>query len=549
MKELVISYLQKVTKLSKKELSDLIESPPNPALGDYAFPTFSLAKKLKKNPVEIAKDLASKKFPGTNFDKIEVKGPYVNFFINKKLLAEQTLKAIQKQKDKYGSSNSGKGKKLLIEHTSINPNASPHVGRARNALIGDAITRLFKFEGFKVETHYFVNDVGKQIALLVLGAEKRKNAKFKDLLDIYVKINKEMETNPKIEKKAFELLNKLENGDKKIKAQFKKVVDTCIKGQSKILDKLDIKFDHYDYESEYLWNNKTKQTLALLKKTKKVFQDEEGRTILNQEGYNLPLRSPVLVLTRADNTSLYPLRDITYTIEKMKKNKNNIIVLGEDQKTYFKQIEAALDLLKSSAPRAVHYSFVLLKEGKMSTRKGQVVLLEDFMNEAVAKAKSGLSKRKGNMENAEAIAYAAIKYSILKIDPLRNVIFNLSTALAFEGDTGPYLLYSYARARSILRKAKNKGKFTIKDLNPSEKKLILQLNSFPEVVEKAHRFLSPSIIANYAFQLSQNFNEFYHTTKVIGSKEESERLAIVDAFSQVLKNSLSLLGIQAIERM
>lgn len=555
MKEIIASIILKEVKthLKREEIERTVEIPPSSELGDFAFPCFMLAKALKKNPVEIAKEL-SKKIKSSEFEKIEAKGPYLNFFINRKSAAEDIIKEIQKQKDKFGSSDMGKGKKALVEHTSINPNASPHVGRARNGIIGDSFVRLLRFLGFKVETHYFVNDVGKQISMLVLGAEGKRNVKFDELLGLYISINKKVESNPNLEKKIFDLLNKLENGDKEVREKFRKIVEVCVDGQSKILNELGIKYDSFDYESDYLWNKKTDEILARLKKTGKLFEDDEKRLVLNQEGYNLPLKSPVLVLTRADKTSLYPLRDIAYTLDKLKINKdNNYLVLGEDQKTYFKQLAAALDLLGSPAPKVIHYSFVLLSEGKMSTRQGNVVLLEDFMKDAIEKARKELKKRYSKIDEkrAKAIAYASIKYSLLKVDPDKNVTFDLEEALSFEGNTGPYLLYTYARARSILAKAEYNAKkaYSLSGLSDKEKELILGLGKFSEVVQNAYHNLSPNLIANYAYEIAQQFNEFYHSEQVIGSEKEQFLLILVDSFSQVLKNALLLLGIETIEKM
>ena len=230
----------------------------------------------------------------------------------------------------------------------------------------------------------------------------------------------------------------------------------------------------------------------------------------------------------------------------------NIIVLGEDQKVYFQQLKATLDILGFASPTPIHYSFVLLTDGKMSTRKGNVVLLEDFMKEAINKANEEIKKRyeKADMQTAKMIAYGAVKYAILKVSNEKNVVFDLDSALNFEGDTGPYLLYSYARARSILKKAKYRSKkFTNKGISQKEKQLIIKIGDFQDIVAHAYSTFSPNLIANYAFELAQNFNEFYHACPVIGSENEDFRLCLVDASSQVLKNALSLLGIEVIEKM
>src|SRR3989338_3694226 len=233
-KELILNFLKKETNLENIEL----EIPPNPEMGDYAFPCFVLAREWKKSPNEIAIELGKKFKPSGLITSAKAVGPYLNFFVNKNKIAETTIKEILKQKEKNGSSGMGKGKKVLLEHTSINPNASPHVGRARNALIGDSIVRILKFQGYKVETHYFVNDVGKQIAMLVLGAEGKKNVAFKDLLRIYIEINKKID-----------------------------------------------------------------ETLKRLEKTGKLFIDGFNRWVMDQKGYGLGMKIPVLVMTRGDGTS------------------------------------------------------------------------------------------------------------------------------------------------------------------------------------------------------------------------------------------------------
>lgn len=545
-----MDFRAEIEKLLKKEVGEVkLEVPPDSSMGDFALPCFSIAKILKKNPVELAKELASK-IKSKYIDRIGVKGPYLNFFVNKGILAKDTVSEILKKKEKYGSSGIGKKEKMLIEHTSINPNASPHVGRARNALIGDSLTRIFRFQDYKVEVHYYVNDIGKQIAMLVLGAKGKVT--FNDLLKVYVKFNQDLKKDPLLEKKVFELLAKLEKGEKKVKKQFKDIVDICIKGQTKILGELGIKYDCFDYESKYLFNKDTKKILKAYKKTGRLTMDEAG-TILDLSDYGLEMRNPVLVLTRSDGTSLYGLRDIAYNIEKLKIAKNNLIILGEDQKLYLQQVKAALDILGLKAPRVLHYSFILLQEGKMSTREGNVVLLEEFMSEAKKKALAELKKRgRADEKTAEMIGYGALKYSILKVNPDKNVLFDWDVALNFEGDSGPYIQYSYARACSILSKEKSKGNAKL-DLLKEEKeiKLVDKLSKFPEIVLEATNNLKPQVIAVYLNELAKAFNEFYHECPVLKAEKgiKNARLALVDAARQVLKNGLYLLGIEAPGKM
>ncbi|MBS3066650.1 arginine--tRNA ligase [Candidatus Pacearchaeota archaeon] len=557
MKDIIVSLLIKNTKLQKAEIEKIIEIPPNYEMGDYAFPCFTLSKTLKKNPVEIALELSrvlSKKLP-KEISKVENKGPYLNFFIERKILAKEII--TQALNESYGSEK--QGNKIIIEHTSVNPNASPHVGRSRNSIIGDSIVRILKFLGNKVETHYYVNDVSKQIAMLALAY--KKGDKFSDMLNNYIKISKKVSENSKLEKEIFELLEKFESKDKKTVALFKEIVDICVKGQKEIFSKFGIEFDYFDYESEYV-GKYSEDILKKFEKTGKLFKDDEGRLVLDlaHTPITRKMKAPVFVLARSNGTGLYGLRDISYTIEKMNKlkgtNGRNIIILGEDQKLYFEQIAESLKLLGYNSPEVVHYSFVLLQDSetgkakKMSTRRGELVLLEDFYNETIKRATSEIKKRE-TKGDPKKIAVGAIKYAMLRNDNDKNIIFSWEHSLNFEGDSGPYLQYSYARASSILKKLKNKrtSKYDIPKINESELKLVKLISNFPETLKKASQTLNPSLIANYSFQLAQSFNEFYHSSQVLGSEEETFRLKLVESFRNTLRNSLGLMGIEVMDEM
>ena len=558
-KQIIAKILEKETKLPKGEVDTLIETPPSSEFGDYSFPCFMLANPknyddmwkdvekdffTKKNPAEIAshlKDKIKNNLP-KEIEKIETKGPYLNFFVSKELLAKEIINI---------NENFGRGKqnqKVLLEHTSVNPNASPHLGRIRNSVIGDSIYRILTFLGNKVERHYYVNDVSKQIAMLALVF--KPTDKFEDLLKKYVDISKKIEKNPELEKKVFEMLHKFEHKDKQTTQLFKKIVDTAVQGQKKLFSEAGIEFDYFDYESKYL--DESKHILEELKKTGKTFVDKENRLILDLKDTQLitKMKSPVIVLTRSDGTGLYITRDLAYTIEKCKKGKNTI-VLGEDQKLYFEQLCETLKLLNKPCPEVIHYSFVLLQGiGKMSTRKGELVLLEEFLDAAEKKANQEIKKRK-TKGDAKKVAIAAVKYSLLRNENNKNMTFNLEESLKFEGNTGPYLQYTYARASSILRKAKNKKQAVKipKQLTNKEIELIVQISKFPDVVINTAKSMSPHLIATYSYELAKIFNEFYQNNKVIGSKEEQFRLKLIHSFRIVLKNSLYLLGIDVMEEM
>lgn len=530
----------------KKQLNQEIqlEKPPKEEFGDLSLPCFKIG-----NPQEIIKKINLPNY----IKKAEIKGPYINFFFKKNIIAENIINQILKEKDKFGSKSLGKGKKILIEHSSINPNASPHLGRARNAILGDSIVRMLKFQKYKIETHYLVNDIGKQIAMLVLAA-KGKKPSFNELLKLYITFNKKLEKNEGLEKEVFYLLNKVENNDKKTISQFKKIVDIAVKGQTRILKELNIRFDKFDYESSYL--TKTNSLLNKLKEKNKLFTDQENREVVNLAGFNLPMEHPFMPLTRADKTTLYPLRDVAYTIDKLSKSEKSLLVLGEDQKLYFQQIKAILSILGYKSPDVIHYSFVLLKTGKMSTRRGNLVLLENLMNEAKKKALNEIKKRHKSVKNidklAKVIAYGAIKYTLLKTSSEKNIIFDMEKALSFDAESAPYIQYTYARSNSILKKAKTIKKPDFKMLKTSEEiSLIGKLNEFPQIVTEASLSFKPHIIASYILNLAQIFNEFYQTSPILIEKEplRSTRLKIILAYKQVIKNALNLLGINTPEFM
>ncbi|MEM4152606.1 MAG: arginine--tRNA ligase [Candidatus Pacearchaeota archaeon] len=553
--------LKKITGL--KEISLEI---PKPEFGDYAFACFSLAREQKKNPNNVAKELVEKlqsQLP-KEISKIEAVNGYINFSVDKSNFLKAVIEKILKDKEKFGSLNL-KGK-ALIEHTSINPNASPHVGRIRNAIIGDILARLLRFHGYKTEVHYYVNDVSKQMALLVLGS--KGNETFDDLLKLYVEMSKKMESDPEIEKKVFEILEKIEKKDKETIAKLNRLVKIAIEGQRNILAKLGIFYDSFDYESKYLEKGKLKDVLKQFEKTKRLEKDVEGRYVLNQSNmkwqFEKEMKSPILVLTRSDGTGLYVLRDIAYTIDKMKKAPVNIIVLGEDHKLYFKQLTAALELLGYNAPRVVHYSFILLKTKKgvkkMSTRRGEIILVSDFVEEAIKKAEKEIKKRK--RENkidlkkvAEAIAIGAIRYSIAKVEQDKGILFDWNEALNFEGNSGPYLQYVYARASNILKKLEEKkGKLkeaSYNDINDKEYTLAKELSLFPEITKISLEQLKPYLLCNYAYKLAQLFNDFYESCPVINAEAgiKERRVSLVRATKQVLANVLNIIGVPVLEAM
>lgn len=539
-----------------------IVRPPKENMGDFALPCFTLNIDGCNNPHEKAeKVLQMINLDEDIISEVNVIGPYLNFKVNKDFIATNTLTTIMQEKEKYGSSHEGEGRDLLIEHTSINPNASPHIGRTRNSIIGDFLVNLYKFQGYNVETHYFINDIGKQISMLLVGVEDKfsdlSEVTFEDMLALYVDINEKSKENPAIEKKVFNYLNELENGNTLVREKFKNITDICVNGQKEIFAKMNINWDVFKHESDFVFEKTTDDILNKLKDLGKLKEDENGRYYVDLSGYDIPTKSPVLVLTREDKTSLYPLRDIAYTIYKESINSdNNFIVLGEDQEVYMQQIAAVMDIMGYKAPKLVSYNFVLLNGDKMATREGKVVLLEDFIKEAKKKIQEGFEERNSEYddEKVSSIASSCIKYSMLNVNRKRNVNFNLDEAVNFQGDSAMYLLYNYARICSILNKTEkeNIDVDTIKFKEDLEHSLISSLYDFPEVIKCASDTQESVGVTGYLHDVSQKFSKYYKMIPILSENDEmirNSRLILLKCTRTVLENAMNVLGIKPTKKL
>lgn len=559
MKETVIKELVEATKLEKSQVERLIETPPSPELGDFAFPCFVLAKEHKKSPHEIAKSFAHK-IENKEFEKVVAVGPYINFFINKKKIAEQTLKEILKEKNKYGSSKMGKKEKIMVEFSQANTHKAFHVGHIRGTSLGESISRILEFLNYKAIRANYQGDTGMHVAKWIWCYKKFHSGEklIGDeswIASIYVDAVKRLETNPGLQDEVNVINQQLELGkDKELTALWKKTRDLSLKAFEKIYKELNTKFDKYYFEREV---EKRGKEIALDLVKRQIAKVSDGAAIINLEEFNLG----VWVLLRKDGTVLYSAKDLALAEKKFKDYNltRSITATGAAQALHTAQIRKTLELMHFSEVKKydfINYAEVRLPTGKMSSRTGDNILYSDFMKEITEYAASEIEKRekldkKELQERALKISISAIKYAMLKQSSNSLMIFNKEEAVNFEGNTGPYLLYTYARARSILRKAnyKKQSKISVNNITDKEKNLIIQLNSFTEQVSHAKDNLAPNIIANYAFKIAQLFNEYYHSEQVIGSKEEEFRLALVDCFCQVLNNALNLLGIEAIEKM
>lgn len=562
MKKAVIRVLKKALeekglKFRYAEIEKLIEIPPYPGMGDYAFPCFSLSEKLKDEPREIAIELREKigNPPVMEFEDIQTRGPYLNFFLNRKSLARQTVWDILTKKKDFGKTDSGRRKKVIVEFSSPNIAKPFGIGQLRSTIIGNSLANIFEFQGFRVIKFNYLGDWGTQFGKLLFGYEKFGNENqleknpVKHLLKVYVKANKK-----KYEKNGREWFKKLEERNRKALMLWKLFRGFSIEEFKKTYKTLGIKFDVYEGESDY--NKKAKKVLEELKQ-KKIMKKSKGAYIIDLNNYKLG----DALIEKSDGTTLYMTRDIAAAIDRYKKYKfeKMIYEVGQEQKLYFRQLFKILELMGYRwAKNCIHvdHGLYLDKSGKkFAARKGKTVFMEDILNETISFAKKEIKKRtkkifKNELEKrALKIGIAAIFYGDMKNSRSNNIVFNIKKFVSFEGDTGPYILYSYARASSILKKAARQEKFKVYDLEDKEIELVKKLSQFPDVVSSALNGLNPSVIANYSYQLAQIFNEFYHNCRVIGSKQEAFRLTLVQAFRQVLKNSLRLLGIDVMEEM
>lgn len=560
MKDFIAKLLQKNLPLKQEEILSLIEVPPSSELGDFAFPCFSLARHLKKNPNQIATDLAQN-LKSKEFERIEAKGPYVNFYVDRKAFSIDVLAQISKQKEKFGEQKISSDR-VMIEFSQPNTHKAFHIGHVRGTSLGESLARIMDACGNKVVRANYSGDTGMHIAKWLWCYKKfHSKEKLKDdeewIAAIYVDAVKRLADDESLQLEVEEINRKLESEeDKSLTDLWKKTRTASINSWKGIYKELNTRFDKHYFESQVESPAKEIATKLVQKGIAKI---SDGATIIDFKDYKKG-NLGVFLLLRKDGTVLYGGKDLALAEKKFKEYNptKSYHVIGRAQDLYIHQVFETFRLMKSPAADKSFYipvTEVRLPTGKMSSRTGENVLYSSFKKELVELASEEISKRE-KISQAElkkrslAIAISALKYAMLKQDTNKTITFDKEEATRFEGNTGPYLLYTYARARSILRKAGYKSsKIRPKEVNDKEKQLVLELSKFPETVRNAYENLAPNVIANYAYQLAQSFNEFYHASPVIGSGNERFRLALVDSFSQTLKNALTLLGIQTLEKM
>jgi arginyl-tRNA synthetase len=537
--------------------------PPKAAMGDVAMRTFEAARKLKMPPPKLAAAIAADISFGADVVETTTAGPYVNFKLDRDTFGRRIVSAIREEGSAYGASGRGENLTALVEHTSINPNASPHVGRARNAMIGDSLVRMLRFEGYDVEVQYYVNDMGRQIALLALVCGDPSKRTFDEMLKLYVEANERAATDAAFADEAYALLAKMEDGDQETRDRMFAVTELCLHGQLMVLARLGVKYDVFVRESKYVKDPRLEVLLEALRKNNAVFTDEDARLVvdLKELGHEYD-EGRYFVLMRANGSSLYGCRDLSYTIEKSERGADlNLIVLGEDHTLYAQQLKRILGTADMTAPEPVYYAYILLKEGKMSTREGKVVLLSEFLDEATKRAMEKVEDQcvdlpeKERQAIAAKVAVAAVRFAILRVGSNKNVIFDWDASLSFSGDTGPYVQYSCARIASILRKFGDLPD-EVPEAFPVEKDeewaLLTKLTTFPDVIQTAVDQRAPAPVAQFALETARLFTSFYHACPVLTAEtdEQQRARALICAVTlRALKNALRLIGIESLDRM
>lgn len=568
MKGLVGDILRKSIKdvgiKTDVNIDALIEVPKDIENGDFAFPCFLLAKEAKMSPHEIANKLMQEiGDKEKTFENIEVAGPYINFFLDRYLLADKLISEIEEKKDTFGFNERGAKKNLMIEFPSPNTNKPLHLGHLRNMAIGESVSKIAEANGFRVIRANLNNDRGVHICKSMLAYEKwgkgetpeLKNKKSDHFVgDYYIKFSKEAKKNEKLEEEAQEMLKKWEEGDQQVVSLWEKMRKWALDGFKETYNIFGVKIDKEYFESDIYKEGKN---IILRGRIKGVFKKrDDGAVIINLEDEKLGEK----VLLRPDGTSIYITQDLYLAKKKFKDFDldESIYVTGNEQEYHFNVLFSILEKLGiASKDKLKHlsYGMVLLPEGKMKSREGTVVDADDLIIKLHKMVKTGLKKRhKLNEsvleERSLKIALAALKYFLLKVDTKRNMTFNPKDSISFEGDTGPYIQYSYARASSILRKVESIPELQIPEkMEDKERELLISLNDFKETILNAYNSMNPSLISNYAFRLAKTFSEFYHECPVIDSTSKAFRLHLIDAFRQVLKNAVNLLGIDVVEEM
>ena len=564
-KDKIAEEISKVLELTKEDLKDYIEIPKDTKMGDYALPCFKLAKEMKKSPVIIANEIKEKiEMPNKYISKIEAVNGFLNIFINNEMLIENVLDEMESKKENYGSSNIGNGKNIIVEYSSPNIAKPFHVGHLRTTVIGRALYNMYKFLGYNTIGINHLGDWGTQFGKLIEGYKRFGNEynleenPIDKLTEIYVRINELCKEDESVLDDCRNNFKKLEDGDKYCIQIWQKFKDLSLKEFQRIYDVLGIHFDYNTGESFYV--DKMPEVLQILRKNNKLVESQ-GAEIVDLEYANMP----PLMAVKSNGSTTYAMRDLaailyrarTYDFDKC------IYVVAYEQNLHFKQVfEVAkfLDLDEKYTNGLIHvpYGMVRLKTGKMSTREGTLIKLEDILKEAVTRAKAIIEEKNPNIEGKEDIAkkvgIGAVIFNDLSNNIIKDEVFDWDIMLNFQGETGPYIQYMYVRTKSILEKENytmNKELVDISELEEHGIELIKQIYSFNDIVKQAVDKNEPSIISRYLIDVAKLYSSFYNDNKIIVEDEKikNTRLCLTYMVGNVLKIGTGLLGMEMPDRM
>ena len=559
-KELIASELAKVIdSLDQDAILNLLEQPKSSDLGDIAFPAFSLAKVERKAPQAIAADIAEK-IDQSAFEKVVATGPYVNFFLDKSRISDQVIKSVIEAGADYGQQDEGHGQNITIDLSSPNIAKPFSVGHLRSTVIGDALSNIFRKMGYNTIKINHLGDWGKQFGLLMVAYKKWGSKEaveanpIDELLKLYVRINAEIENDPELDEEGRKWFKKLEDGDPEATELWQWFRDESLVEFNRIYKLLGVEFDSLNGEAFY--NDKMDEGVQILE-DKGLLKESKGASIVELDDVNLP---PAMI-KKSDGATLYITRDIATAIYRARTYNfvKNIYAVGQEQSNHFRQLKAVLKKMGFDwSDDMIHVDFGLVTKNrqKLSTRKGNIILLEPTLQEAISRAKAQIEEKNPELENKEEVAHAvgvgAVKFYDLKTDRRNGYDFDLEAMVSFEGETGPYVQYAYARIQSILRKANftpsADATYSLND--PESWEIIKLLQDFSRVVKRAAENYDPSLIAKYAINLAQAFNKYYAHTRILDeSPERDSRLALSYSTAVVLKEALRLLGVDAPEKM
>lgn len=565
--EIAKQISEKCEGLQREEVKRAIEIPTDSKMGDYAFPCFKLAKVFRKSPQLIAEDIAEKLSDSDIFSKVEQVNAYVNMFINFERIAEETIGSVIKSGDKYGESNIGNNKTIIVEFSSPNIAKPFHIGHIRSTVIGNSIYKLYEKIGYKVVRINHLGDYGTQFGKLIVayrrwGSEDELiKEPIKSLLGWYTKFHEEAEKNPELNDEARKAFANLEHGSLEEKRLWEIFRKYSLEEFERVYKLLGIKFDSYAGESFY--TDKMPQIIEELK-DKGLLIKSQGAEIVDLEEYDLG----ACMIEKSDGTSLYATRDIAAAI--YRKNHYDfdkcIYVVASQQNLHFKQWKKVLELMGYEWQKdCIHVPFglVMLEDGAMSTREGRVVFLEDVLNQAICKTKEIIDEKNPDAPNVEEISkqvgVGAVVFNELSNNRIKDYTFSWNHVLNFDGETGPYVQYTYARASSVIRNASTNDMDKVKNCNieckyinsDSAKNLIKLIYRIPEVIIDSAYKDEPSILTRHTIDVAQAFNKFYHDEHILvdDEYERCAKLALVETSRIAIANCLKLIGIEAPERM